>query len=358
MTPPGKILLVITRRIGDVLLTTPLIRSLREAWPQSRIDVLVFEHTEGILLHNPDIDRVITVPERPALWKHLGFLGRLFRRYDLALSALPGDRPTLYACLAGKMRVGMAEQGGKQHWKQRLLTRWAAFDNFSTHTVLMYLALADTLGIRRSHQVVISWTPSDEADAAQKLPFDIRSDAFAVLHVYPKFAYKMWRQEGWGELARWLVENGMRVVLTGGKSSDEMSYVEQVFRALPAGAVNMAGKLSLAESAFLVSRAKCYVGPDTSLTHVAAAAGTPVVALFGPSNPVKWGPWPKDYAGDRNPWRMKGTQRVNNVVLLQGGGDCVPCMQEGCERHIASLSDCLQNLPVTSVIAEIQRLIG
>jgi heptosyltransferase-3 len=55
---------------------------------------------------------------------------------------------------------------------------------------------------------------------------------------------------------------------------------------------------------------------------------------------------------------MKGTQRVNNVVLLQGGGDCVPCMLEGCERHIASLSDCLQDLPVKNVIAEIQQLKG
>jgi heptosyltransferase-3 len=125
---------------------------------------------------------------------------------------------------------------------------------------------------------------------------------------------------------------------------------------MPSGTVNMAGKLSLAESAFLISRAKYFVGPDTALTHMAAALGTPTVALFGPSNPVKWGPWPKGYMEDRNPYRMKGTQRVNNVVLLQGEGDCVPCMQEGCERHNNSLSACLQNLPAAKAIDALREL--
>ncbi len=358
MNVPQRVLVIVTRRIGDVLLTTPLLRSLHEAWPNAEIDVLVFEHTEGVLLHNPDIHRVITVPARLGFWQHLSFVAGLFRRYDLALSTLAGDRPTFYAWLAGRKRIGMVEDDSKQSWKQHLLSQWVPFDNLNTHTVLMNLKLADVLGIAHSHEVVASWNSSDEARVASTVPFDVRTEAFAVLHAYPTFAYKMWRQENWAALARWLQGQGMRVVLTGGNFPDELAYVDTIFRTLPDGVVNMAGKLSIAESAFLVSRAKAYVGPDTMLTHVAAATGTPTVALFGPSNPVKWGPWPKGYAADRNPWNMKGTQRVNNVVLLQGGGDCVPCMQEGCERHIASLSDCLQNLPVASVIAEIQQLMG
>ena len=85
--------------------------------------------------------------------------------------------------------------------------------------------------------------------------------------------------------------------------------------------------------------------------------GTPTVALFGPSNAVKWGPWPKDYAEDRNPWGMRGTQRVNNVVLLQGEGDCVPCMLEGCDRHNDSLSECLQKLPAARAIDALRELL-
>ncbi len=358
MKAPRRILLVVTLRIGDVLLSTPVIRSMRMAWPQSQIDVLVFEHTEGILLRNPDIDRILTVPARPGFWEHLRLILRLFRRYDLALTTLLGDRPTLYAWIAGKTRIGMQDGSNKERWKQHFLSRWATFDHVKTHTVLTNLGLIDLLGIRRSHEVVVAWNPSDESSVAGLLPFDIAIEPFAVLHLSPKFSYKMWHLNGWVELAQWLEKNGIRSVLTGSSAPEELEYVGQIFRSMPASTVNMAGKLSLAESAFLISRAKHYVGPDTALTHMAAALGTPTVALFGPSNPVKWGPWPKGYMEDRNPYRMKGTQHVNNVVLLQGEGNCVPCMEEGCERHNNSLSDCLQNLPAAKVIDALRELIS
>jgi heptosyltransferase-3 len=87
------------------------------------------------------------------------------------------------------------------------------------------------------------------------------------------------------------------------------------------------------------------------MTHIAAAAGIPVIALYGPSDPVKWGPWPAGYASAVNPWRRFGTQRVNNVTLMQGATACVPCLNEGCDRHIGSFSDCLQQLPSERVIA-------
>ena len=92
MKPPQKILVVITQRIGDVLLSTPLIRSLRRAWPQAQLEVLVFAGTEGILQGNPDIDRIISVPQRLSLSGSLKLLAKLWRKYDLALSLMAGDR--------------------------------------------------------------------------------------------------------------------------------------------------------------------------------------------------------------------------------------------------------------------------
>lgn len=355
---PSSILVVITRRIGDVLLTTPMIRSLRLAWPEARIDALVFAGTEGVLAANPDLNQVITVSERPTLRQHLRLLLRLWRSYDLALSMMPSDRPTFYAIIAGKHRVGLISAGGKHLWKKWLLSQSAQFDNINTHTVLMNLKLADLLGVPRCHEVVAAWNAEDEAAVRKALPFDPEAQAYAVLHVYPMYAYKAWRSEAWEELAEWLNGQGMRVVLTGGKSADEVAYVRVLVGLLPSNTVDVAGKLNLAGVAYLLSKARAYVGPDTVVTHLAAASGTHTVALFGPSNPVKWGPWPKGYNEDRNPYKMRGTQRVNNVVLLQGGGDCVPCMEEGCERHIASLSDCLQNLPASNAINELRKLLN
>jgi heptosyltransferase-3 len=349
-------LVVVTLRIGDVLLSTPVIRSLRLAWPQAEIDALVLKGTEGVLLRNPDINHVLTVPARPALWEHFRLVSRLFRRYDLALTPLMGDRSTLYAWLAGRTRIGMQDGSRKHRWKQHLLSSWASYDHVHTHTVLSGLGLMDVLGIKRAPEVVVSWGDADEDAVASALPFDVRRERFAVLHPYPKFPYKMWRRENWVELAEWLQERGMRTVLTGSAAPDELAYIEQTLRAMPAGTLSMAGKLNMPENAFLISRAQCYVGPDTALTHIAAAVGTATVALFGPSNPVKWGPWPKCYAGDRNPYVMHGTQRLNNVMLVQDEGDCVPCMEEGCERNISSLSECLQNLPATAAIKALKEL--
>lgn len=355
---PSSILVVITRRIGDVLLTTPMIRSLRLAWPEARIDALVFAGTEGVLASNPDIDRVITVSERPTLHQHLSLLRRLWRSYDLALSMMPSDRPTFYAFIAGKHRVGLILEGSKHLWKKWLLSQSVQFDNINTHTVLMNLKLADLLGVTRCHEVVVAWNVKDEATVRKVLPFDPDAQAYAVLHIYPMYAYKAWRSEAWVELADWLNGRGMRVVLTGGKSTDEVTYVRKLWGLLPPDTVDAVGKLDLAGVAYLLSKARVYVGPDTVVTHLAAASGTPTVALFGPSNPVKWGPWPKGYDEDRNPYKMRGTQHVNNVVLLQGSGDCVPCMEEGCEHHIASLSDCLQNLSASSAIDALCELLN
>jgi heptosyltransferase-3 len=345
-----RVLVIATRRIGDVLLTTPLIRSLRRAWPQAEIDVLTFEGSDGFLRDNPDVSRVITVPERPRFWPHLRLLRRLRRRYDVAISTLTGDRPTFYAWLTGRYRIGPLEDTPKQRWKQRLLSAWIPFDNVHTHTVSMNLRLTDLLGIAPSHEVVVAWAARDEEVVHTALPFDPRVEAFALLHLYPKFPYKTWHREGWIALAQWLADRGVRTVLIGGPGADEQLYTEEVGVSLPADAVNLTAKLTLAQNAYLASRARLYVGLDTALTHMAAALGVPVIALYGPSNPVKWGPWPHAYAQTENPYTMRGSQCVGNVFLLQGEGDCVPCFQEGCDRHVGSLSACLQRLPAQRVI--------
>lgn len=358
MKPPKRILVVVTRRIGDVLLATPLIRSLRRAWPEAAIEALVFAGTEGILAANPDLDRVITIAQRLPLGQRLRFLVSLWRKYDLALSTLAGDRPTLYARIAGKRCAGMTLADSKHRWKRRLLTQSVPFDNLDTHTVLMNLVLADLFGIPRSHEVVAAWCAEDEAAVRAALPFDPDAQHYAVLHVHPMYAYKAWRREAWAEVAQWLHGQGMRVVLTGGNGAEELAYVRDLLALLPPDTVDVAGKLNLSGVACLLGKARAYVGPDTVVTHLAAATGVPTVALFGPSNPVKWGPWPKGYDADADPWRMHGSQRVNNVVLLQGDDDCVPCMEEGCDRHLDSLSRCLQELPAERVIGALRELCG
>jgi heptosyltransferase-3 len=351
--PPRSVLIIVARRIGDVLLATPLIRSVKRAWPGAAIDVLVFEGTQAVLAANPDVRSVLAVPERPGRMAHFVFVLRLLRRYDVALSTQYGDRPTLYAFLAGRWRAGLLRPIRKELWKRSLLNRWEPFDDVNTHTVRMHLALADMLDVAPAGEVVVGWS-AEEAREAARLLGDGGAKPLAVLHPYPKFNYKMWRPEAWTEVGHWLGARGFRLVLTGGRDAGELAYVDSLARAMPAGTINAAGKLPLGASANLVSRARIYVGPDTAMTHIAAALGVPTVALYGPTNCVKWGPWPRGHAAGANPWRRLGTQRQGNVVLLQGTIACVPCHLEGCDRHVESYSDCLQQLPAAAVIAALE----
>ena len=354
-TPPRSVLVIVARRIGDVLLATPLIRSVKRAWPGAAIDVLVFEGTQAVLAANPDVRRVLAVPERPGWLAHFAFALRLLRRYDVALSTQYGDRPTLYAFLAGRWRAGLLMPTRKESWKRALLQRWTPFDNWNTHTVLMNLALAKLLDIEPQGEVVVSWSPAD----ARRVDDLLGSAAgpVAVLHPYPKFNYKMWHSAGWIEVADWCAARGYRVVLSGGPDPAETTYAAALAGAMPAGTLNLAGQLSLGAASCLLSRAAVFLGPDTALTHMAAALGVPTVAFFGPTDPVKWGPWPRGHASATNPWKRLGSQSVARVRLVQGNAPCAPCHKEGCERNVSSFSDCLQQLPAATIIAALESVV-
>src|ERR1700685_3930633 len=98
-----RILVVTLRRIGDALLTTPLVRSIRRAWPDATLDILVYAASAGILKGNPDIDIIIAIPPVSSLAASLKLMAQLYRRYDLAVSTQSGDRPTLFAVTAGRI---------------------------------------------------------------------------------------------------------------------------------------------------------------------------------------------------------------------------------------------------------------
>ena len=155
----------------------------------------------------------------------------------------------------------------------------------------------------------------------------------------------------------WLQARGLAVVLTGGAGAEERSYLDAAAAALPAGVHSVAGRLRLGHLSLLLEHCALYAGPDTVSTHLAAAVGAPTVAIFGPTNPLKWAPWPRDYAGPQPPFARIGTQRAGNVFLVQGPGKCVPCQAQGCERHRWSRSDCLDQLEGMAVIAASEQML-
>jgi len=153
------------------------------------------------------------------------------------------------------------------------------------------------------------------------------------------------------------VHEGRQVVLTGSGAAGDRDKVAAVatVAALPL-VIDVAGRLDFAQLSELLARAALYVGPDTSVTHLAAAAGTPVVALFGPTNPLRWGPIdPRGATLGGWDRRSVGAARRGHIVIMQGPGACVPCGRAGCDDHRDSVSRCLEAITPREVMAEVHR---
>jgi len=340
-----RILVIALRRLGDVLLTTPLIRSLRRAWPQATIDALVFADTAGILDGNPDLSGVVVMPPRPGAGQSLSLAARLLCKYDLAISTQCGDRPTFFALVAGRQCLAPVEANFNGRLKRVLLHHSIPYEP-GVHRVEEILRLADALSIARAPELV---TPQPRTQ-------DQLGGDYAVIHAAPMFRYKQWSREGWRAIAAWLSARGLGVIATGGPGEAERRYLDEVWNGATA-VRRVDGQLNWPQLSSLLVKARVFIGPDTSVTHLAAAAGCPTVALYGPTDPRLWGPWPK--GGLDTIWNAaEPIQRRSNVWLVQNPLPCMPCQLEGCERQLSSYSTCLDELSAQQVIAAAEQALA
>jgi heptosyltransferase-3 len=198
---------------------------------------------------------------------------------------------------------------------------------------------------------------------AAALPEDIERQlqaGYVVLHAPSMWAYKQWAPEKFAVLAQALLARGRQVVLTGSGGPRDQACIAPVRDVAPSPHVlDTSGRLDFNQLAGLLQRAALYIGPDTSVSHLAAASGVPTLAIFGPTNPQRWAPWPAVDGGQPVRFVRRGfTQTTGNVTLLQSDLPCVPCSRAGCEDHVQSRSDCLLAIPPERVLEEALRLLG
>lgn len=344
-----RILVIATRQIGDVLLTTPVIRAARQRWPEAKIDVLGFQGTLGMLAGNNDISERIETPARLG-WRGFWRLVRqLWRRYDLALVTQPGDRAHLLGFIAAQTRSGLLpEEGGSNWWKRRLLAHAVpmAGDRGDIHVTVEKLALLAPWSDASTAIPVVD--PPEGLPLPAGLPL---KPGYAVVHAPSMWAYKQWPLENYAEIVRGLLANGVQVALTGSGGAHDQACVSHL-RTLGTSPmlIDASGQLNFSQLKTLLEGAAVYIGPDTSVSHLAAATGTPTIAVFGPTNPARWAPWPAQAAARDLFKRSGGRQTAGNVTVLQGSQACVPCGRAGCEDHRDSRSDCLLSIPSAAVL--------
>lgn len=348
-----NILVIATRQIGDVLLTTPVIEAAHELWPQARIDVLGFAGSLGMLAGNTHVNATIGTPAKLGVRGTWDLAKRLWRKYDLVLITQPGDRAHLIGWLASRCRSGLLpEEGGSNWWKRLLLDHAVtiAGDRGSVHVTVEKLALLDPWmkqGALVPKVVPPAPSPLPEALRAQLQP------GYVVVHSPSMWSYKQWPMPYFAQLVRGLLDAGRQVVLTGSGAERDQQCIAQLRPiAPPPRLLDASAQLDFRQLATLLQAAALYVGPDTSVSHLAAATGVKTLAIFGPTNPQRWAPWPAKAAARDIFERSRLQQAAGNVTLLQSDLPCVPCGRAGCEDHLDSRSDCLQAITADRVLAQ------
>lgn len=347
---PERILVITQRYLGDTLLITALLHSLKTAYQNARIDVLLPQANTAVLEGNPDIHQLLTFPQPATLPGFIRLLSSIYRRYDLSISLQTSDRTTLCAIAAGRLSLGLVDTESKKNWwKKKLLSGFLIFEN--QHAVLENLRFCALLGIEPCYTLI--------APHAAKPLTSLPAQPYAVLHIMPQWRYKQWHIQGWLDVIDFLARQGLKIVLSGSKQSAELAYLASVIAASPHDIINLAGQLSLAELSETIAHARVFIGPDTGITHLAAATGVAVIAIFGPTDPQKWAPWPRGYQAALAPFASRGCQSVNNVTLIQDATEraCLPCQGEGCDRHRESHSACLDQLSSDQVIGALQQIL-
>lgn len=145
---------------------------------------------------------------------------------------------------------------------------------------------------------------------------------------------------------------GVQVAVSCAPDARERNRLDSIIARCVYPPLDLGGRLTLKQTAALSELADVFFGVDTAPMHMAAAMGTPVVAVFGPSGAFDWGPWPNNHSAE-NPYPSRsGLQRASLHRVVQQAWNCVPCGQDGCQG--SKRSDCLEQLPASLVIPEIE----
>ena len=344
-----NVLVTKLRHHGDVLLASPVFQVLKNRAPQVEIDALVYADTRDMLAGHPAIAGIETVDRA---WKRQGLAAQA--RYESALlSRLRARNYQLIVHLTDHWRGAWLAQALRPRWsvgpeRDSRAWGWCFTHRYKLprgtprHTVETNLDALRRLGVypeEREKALVMRPGPEAEARVASLLSAaGLAQQRFIQLHPTSRWMFKAWTESRNAELIRRLVRDGHRVVLTGAPDAREKAIAGRILAEAQPGVTDLSGQLTLRELAALTSRARLFFGVDSAPMHIAAAVGTPVVALFGPSSETVWGPWGVPHR------------------VVTSGHPCRPCGNDGCGG--GKVSECLTTLDVERVHSAINELLA
>lgn len=340
----GHVLLVRTDRLGDMLLTLPMVDALRSGIPRCRVSVLASPANAEAARHHPDLEQVEVDPHEAkgsglrGVWALAQRIRAL--RCDAAVIVHPTPRVALAVWLAGvPIRVGTAYRAYAFLFTHRVREHRRRAQQ--KHESEYNLNLLRPLGVAPEGARPFSWRVSPQEARQVDEVLAARGLAHArIVAIQPSTAGSSlnWPPSRYAELGRELTGAGIPVIVVG--SQREAALVEELVGAIGTGAVNLSG-LSLGELGALFQRSALYIGCSTGPTHLAASVGTPVIALYSPlrsAAPARWRPLGKE------------------VRIFQPDVDrvCPTCIREKCPYY-----QCMdQHLSVATVWRSAKEILG
>lgn len=351
-----RVLVIKLRHHGDVLLASPVLTALKRAAPQAEIDALVYQETAPMLANHPalavlhTIDRSLKrrgllaqVAGEWGLWQALAA-----RRYDLVVHLTEHPRGAWLALLAGARRgVAPERRRAGPLWHRAFRHLYLTPGSARRHMVEVNLDALRRIGLWPEEAdkalILVPGEPTDRRVEALLREHGLAPGRFIVAHPGSRWLFKCWPATATAAVLDGLAAAGWKLVLTGAPDPGERALIAAIRAALApttaAQLTDLSEQLSLAELAALIGRARMLLGVDSVPMHIAAAMGTPVVALFGPSGEAEWAPW-----------------RVPHRVVASLRHPCRPCGLNGCGG--SNNADCLLTLPVEPVATAVAELLA
>ncbi|WP_205229738.1 putative lipopolysaccharide heptosyltransferase III [Azospira oryzae] len=341
-----RALVIKLRHHGDVLLASPVFSALKAAAPHIEIDALVYADTAEMLTLHPAICQVHGIDRK---WKKLGPLGHLKAEwqllqtlrhpgYDLVIHLTDHPRGAWLARAVGARWAVAPKVKGRGGFWQKSFTHFISYPGVALrHTVERNLDALRRIGLYpRADERNLALVPGAAAETRVEqllAGHGLTDKPFVHVHPASRWRFKCWTNEGMAAVIAGLQRAGWPVVVTAASDGAERAMVDAIGHLLSEPVVDLSGQLSLKELAALAGRARLFLGVDSAPMHIAAAMGTPVVVLFGPSGDKEWGPWGV-------PCRIVASQTHS----------CRPCGLDGCGG--SKVSDCLETLPAERVLAD------
>ncbi len=332
-----NVLIIKLRYIGDVLLATPTLRAIKAARPEVRLTMMVNRGTEDVLSGNPDVDDIMILDKGSlaAQWQLIVGLRR--RRFDTVIDLTDGDRSAFLSWVSvAPVRIGFNDE---HRWRGRCYTEVVQPVPGVRHRIDRDLEALKPVNIPAGSEDPRLWLTPEEEKSADQLLDQLgiqRSQSMVILQPGARYWFKAWPPERFAELADRLTAEYRCQVLIGGSSQDG-DLAQKIRRMAQSRPTILAGRASIKQFAAIAKQSALFVGSDSGAMHIATAVDTPVVALFGPSDPREWGP------------------RGGPAEVLYKGLDCRACFHPTCQR---GEQNCMRLITTDEVMMAAARLMN